>query len=347
MLLANNPAFAGRKQVEQNLLRLVCGCVAGLAFGLCKAIWCQVALLNVWALSTLLFAAVLALLMQWGASPRQRRFLHAAVFVFGLLLTNSQSLMWVAPGILLWVMVNDPKLGRDLVVFAAIFSGCVSTIITIPDISGLAHRDLPWLIAFAPGLGWALVTLIKTRRVGSEWKATLVCGALFMAGLGFYFYSALASMTTPPLNWGYPRTVEGFYQLVSRGQYDKFNPTGDLGVFLGQLGIEGQEIGGALGWLYFIFMPMPFLMLRRSPRGAVRWMLGLTAAFICAGPVTVAMLNPIRDRGVLFVAEPKFSVVYVILSIWAGLGLMLFGATVARIRAHSVTAPSAGVVPKC
>ena len=32
-------------------------------------------------------------------------------------------------------------------------------------------------------------------------------------------------MTNPPMEWGYPRTVQGFFHALTRGQYDKINPT--------------------------------------------------------------------------------------------------------------------------
>jgi hypothetical protein len=59
-------------------------------------------------------------------------------------------------------------------------------------------------------------------------------------------------------------------------------------------------------------------------------MLGLTAAFVCSGPVMVAMLNPTRDRQSLHLVAPWFSAMYVVLAVWTGLGLMIVGAAVAK-----------------
>jgi hypothetical protein len=41
----------------------------------------------------------------------------------------------------------------------------------------------------------------------------------------FIFTSRLSGMTDPPMQWGYPRTVEGFFHALSRGQYEKAHPT--------------------------------------------------------------------------------------------------------------------------
>jgi hypothetical protein len=330
LLLENNPAFGCRKQAERNLLRVVCGCVAGLALGMCEAIWRQVALLNIWALSTVLFAAMLSLLMRWTAAPRRKGFLYAAISVFGVLLTNSQSWLAIAPGVVLWVMLGDPELGRELFLGASVLAVIGFTTGLLPFFASFGYRNLPLLIAFAPAAIWAVVTGVKTRRFGSEWKPALACGVLFLAGLGPYLYPPLASMSNPPLNWAYPRTVEGFYHLVTRGQYDRLDPTHDLGQFMTQLGVFAQEIGRQFGWLYLIFIPLPFCFLRRARRGARHWMLGLTAIFVCTGPVLVAMLNPTRDRTTQQLIEPYFSAMYVVLAVWTGLGLMTVGTIVAK-----------------
>jgi hypothetical protein len=340
LLLRNSAAFASLQPMEQNSLRVVCGCVAGLAFGLCEAIWSEVARLNIWALSMLLFAAILAFLMRWTVSPQSRRFLYAAVFLFGLLLTNSQFLIAFAPAFVLWVMVTDSELGRDFFLLVPV----LAYLIVFPgfwDSSQLTPASIHlFVIVFVPAAIWAVIAGIKTRRIGSEWRPTLLCGVLFMAGLGPYLYSALASMTNPPLNWAYPRTVEGFYHLVSRGQYDKMNPNHDLRLFISQLGIFVKEVGRQFGWLYAIFIPLPFLLLRRASGEGRKWVFGLMAAFISTGPVIVAMLNPTPDRVTIGIFAVYLSAVYVVLAVWTGLGLMIVGAIVGTLRIRHKAVPT-------
>jgi hypothetical protein len=330
MLMENGPGLKGLQPMEQNILRAVCGCVAGLALALSEPIWSQVAVLNVWALSTLLFAAMLTLLMRWTVSPHRRGFLYAAVFVFGLLLTNSQFLIAAAPAVMLCVILIDSELGRELFLLTAVLGLIELKTGLLLEFNSYLYRNVPLVIAFVPAAIWAIAGGIKARRVGSEWKSALLCGFFFLAGLAPYFYSALASMTNPPLNWAYPRTVEGFYHLVSRGQYDKLNPTRDLGLFMSQLAWVFEGARKQFGWLYFIFIPLPLCLLRRVPRVVRQWMMGLTAAFACTGPMMVAMLNPTRDRATVQVCEPFFSVMYVVLAIWAGLGLMIVGVAVTK-----------------
>jgi len=75
-------------------LRIVCGCVAGLAFGLDSAFWCKAVIVEVWTLSMLLFAAVLCLLMRWLHAPNRRGWLYFATLVYGLTLTGSCGNSW-------------------------------------------------------------------------------------------------------------------------------------------------------------------------------------------------------------------------------------------------------------
>ena len=50
-------------------------------------------------------------------------------------------------------------------------------------------------------------------------------GILWMLGVSFYFYEPISGMTDPPMQWGYPRTVEGFFHALSRGQYEQTTGT--------------------------------------------------------------------------------------------------------------------------
>jgi tetratricopeptide (TPR) repeat protein len=58
------------------------------------------------------------------------------------------------------------------------------------------------------------------------------------AGVAFYIYMPIVSdLRNPPMNWGYPRTWEGFKHAITRGQYEKIAPTKVLSLtFIQQLG---------------------------------------------------------------------------------------------------------------
>ena len=109
----------------ERALRVMCGCVAGLAFGLDSAFWCKAVVVEVWPLTMLLFATVLCLLMRWMHAPERRRWLYAAALVYGLTLTNSQALAVAGPGLVFVILLGAPALGRDLFCAATLLLGAL------------------------------------------------------------------------------------------------------------------------------------------------------------------------------------------------------------------------------
>ena len=251
MLLETTPAFTSRKPAEQQLLRVVCGFVAGMALGLSRTVWRMAVVAEIWALSVLLFALMLCFLMRWTGRPERRRFLYGAVFVYGLLLTGNQELLVMTPALLLLVILSDQELGRDLALvisLLAIADWAVSALGLSRWLGSDMLRSVGLLVAFLLVGVAAVIAIVRTRRFGSEWKSASLCGVLFLMGLGFYLYLPFASMTNPPVNWGYPRTREGFFHVLTRGQYERYHPTDELGRFIGQLWIVAKDTGDGI-WL--------------------------------------------------------------------------------------------------
>ena len=213
ILLEDSAAFTNRRPAEQSLLRIVCGSVAGMLLGLSRPVWGMAVVAETWALSVLLYAALLCLLLRWTGRPMQRRFLYGACLVFGLLLTGNQELFVMVPALLLFALLNDRELGWDLSLVISLLAIADWALSALglgrwPGSYMLASAGL--LIAFLLVGVAAVIAIVRTRRFGSEWKSASLCGVLFLMGLGFYLYLPLASMTNPPVNWGYPRTAEGF-----------------------------------------------------------------------------------------------------------------------------------------
>jgi uncharacterized membrane protein len=172
--------------------------------------------------------------------------------------------------------------------------------------------------------------VVWTRRAFSEWKAVLICGGLFLLGLAFYFYLPIASMTNPPINWGYPRTVEGFFHVLTRGQYENMNPTADVGRFLEQVRQYFVMAGKAFGWPYLLMCLIPFCFLHRMAALERRWIFGLMPVYLCLAFLMLAVLNPSVDRQSQELDKVYFSASYIILALWMGCGLIIWGAWMAR-----------------
>jgi hypothetical protein len=335
MILETTIAFTSRKPAEQQLLRVVCGFVAGMALGMSRTVWQMAVVAETWALCVLLFTIMFCFLLRWTGRPARRGFLYGALFVYGLLLTGNRELLVITPALLLLVLLSDQELGRDL--------SLVISLLAIADWAMSALGLYYWLgsdmlrsgglrVAFLLVGGAAVIAIVRTRRFGLEWKSASLCGILFLMGLGFYLYLPFASMTNPPVNWGYPRTSEGFFHVLSRGQYERYHPTDELGRFLGQLWIVTEVAGTGLGWPYLVFAVLPLGLLRRTGGFAQHWLISLAATFLCVGPLMVGLLNPSEDRASVDLIPPYFSAMYVILALFTGLGLMLAGCKVSKIQ---------------
>ena len=332
-ILDQMPDHKRLKPKEEKWLRAVCGYAAGMVFGLNGAFWPQAVIIAVWPLSILLLCLVLCLLQRWNFQPESRRCLYAAALVYGLLLTNSQIEFAFAPAIPFLVMTGNPKAGRDMFLVAGVLflAGLVGIWLGhFPSLRGGGGQFfifiLLGLIACLMGIG----LVIKTRQAFSEWKAILICSGLFLLGLAFYFYLPIASMTNPPINWGYPRTVEGFFHVLNRGQYENMNPTADVGLFLEQIRLYFVMAGKEFGWPYLLLCLIPFCFLHRMAASERRWILSLLPAYVCLAFLMLAVMNPSVDRQSQELNKVYFSASYIMLALWMGNGLIILGAWMAR-----------------
>ena len=127
-------------------------------------------------------------------------------------------------------------------------------------------------------------------------------------------------MTNPPMNWGYARTGEGFFHLLSRGQFDSFQPTADFGTFGRQFASYFADQAVNIGVFYFVAAVIPFLFFQKMPAVMKRWLLGIFWMWILVVAQTVAALNvePHAMREV----QSLFGPANALLMILAGIGLM-------------------------
>ena len=72
---------------------------------------------------------------------------------------------------------------------------------------------------------WIHLLVRETKNLYKDWLYTLICGGAWAVGMAFYLYMPIAGATVPPMEWGYPRTLDGFIHAFTRGQYEHINPT--------------------------------------------------------------------------------------------------------------------------
>ncbi|HXJ72713.1 MAG TPA: DUF2723 domain-containing protein, partial [Candidatus Dormibacteraeota bacterium] len=166
----------------------------------------------------------------------------------------------------------------------------------------------------------------ETRRLGTEWASTLACGLAWVVGAAFYLYLPLASMSNPPLNWGYPRTVTGFFHAFTRGQYERIHPTTELGRYFDQI---GMYIGGAFEEFnvgYILIGLIPFFFLAKVQKRERAWLFGLTAIYLTLSGFLLLLLNPQPDRQSRDLNRVFFTASHVMVAMSIGYGLTLIAA---------------------
>jgi tetratricopeptide (TPR) repeat protein len=197
--------------------------------------------------------------------------------------------------------------------------------------TGLANGGFVWVLAVG-AIGAVVKFGWDTRKLGLEWLIVIGLGICWIIGAGFYFYMPLAGMSDPPMEWGYPRTVEGFIHAFTRGQYEKTSPSdivGDPLRFITQLGMLGSGIIEEFNWVYGFLALVPFVFFLKMHRRERAWMIGIVAIYLCMGVLLLILLNPPPDRQAQGLVRVFFTASHTLISLLIGYGLTLVAAYMA------------------
>ncbi len=191
----------------------------------------------------------------------------------------------------------------------------------------------------------AIVALVRlyqmTRTTSREWLVTLGCGVAWIVGAAFYLYMPLAGMTNPPMQWGYPRTVEGFFHAITRGQYERINPTSGVGndafeiaasfitTFAKQLSMFLEGLNDEFNWVCLVLAVVMFIFYRRMQARERAWTVGITAFFVVLGPFLVLLFNLQPDRQARELIRVFFTASHIMVAMGVGYGLTLISCLLA------------------
>lgn len=256
------------------------------------------------------------------------------VFVIFNTIGIASIILWI------WLMIVTKKQAIELALDGTMLGtiGCVGLFLL-----GLTHwvtkvsstGALTVLALGAIGFCAAFIYFIReTKSMSKEWLITLGCGGSWLLGAAGYLYMPIAGATIPPMEWGYPRTLEGFIHAITRGQYEKIHPTSGeghglhmLGSFFGTYGTQIwrylEGLNDEFNILYLLLALVVFLFYRKMKRRERVWIIGCIAIFICLGPFLVLLLNFPSDRQSLELNRVFLTSSHVIISMFIGFGLTL------------------------
>ncbi len=152
----------------------------------------------------------------------------------------------------------------------------------------------------ALALNW---TATKSKAL-AHWKPLLVTRIAALAGLLFYFFLPLSSLTNPPMNWAYPRTAEGFSHAITRGQYTgPAQESADrVSRFIFDINSNGVPDGGQIGVFisetlqefnpaYVLLALLPIALIPKMTDRERRWLGGMALIFTILTLLMLAFRN--------------------------------------------------------
>lgn len=104
--------------------------------------------------------------------------------------------------------------------------------------NGLTHPSSWW---FWWPVAWNFVVLSLAWAVLPNGRTVALAAFFTQLGVSFYAYMPIVSeLRNPPMNWGYPRTWDGFKHAITRGQYEEITMPkfGSLGEFWAQIKLQ-------------------------------------------------------------------------------------------------------------
>ena len=241
---------------------------------------------------------------------------------------------------LMFLLTSFTRRGLALAIPAAGLQTAVFVLLHKGAMNGLTHPQSWW---FAWPILWNLVLLCLVWLTLPTGRS--VAGAAFFTqlGVGFYAYMPVVSdLRNPPMNWGYPRTWEGFKHAVQRGQYEAIGfPTfTSLGAFFSYLGSQMlhylQDVRVQFTALMASFAALPFALgwFVASPQRRKifwKWMLAAASCFIMMSFLLILLAQVKGDVQDGFIQKVKFISSHAMIAMWIGYGLIVVAVLALRL----------------
>jgi tetratricopeptide (TPR) repeat protein len=329
MMLESIDALKDIEKRSEGMICMVCGFVAAMLMGFNGYMWSQAIIVEVYTLSVLSLMLTLCFLLRWMYAPEQHKYLYGAMFFFGICLTNHMSLLVAAVGILVLIAAANANLGRVFFIGSAVCYA-IGLIAKAAKMITVFDGNTPLFVVFniigLTTVVGAVVLIIRTQAFFKGFSHALLSLLAWGLGAVWYFYMPIASMSNPPLNWGYPRTAEGFIHAVKRGQYESVKPTDILAQptkFAGQIGLYVDGAREEFTTVLLLVGLVPFVFIGQMKTRERAWLIGLAAIYLCLSGLLLWLLNPGLDRQSRELHKVFFTASHVVVAMGIGYGFAL------------------------
>lgn len=304
--------------------RVFC-CVAGISSGLLLAfsqgMWSQSVIAEVYSLNILFQTLMLLFLYRWMVEPDNPTPLFLMAFTYGIGMTNHQTIVFMGLAVALAILLRNIKLFRDFAIVGIFY-------VIMVAVNKFGPPEWMWAQGPTKAAFWFWNIYALTIPVLGLFlpNGKTVCATylLMFLGLSFYLYMPFSSDQNPPINWGYPRTWEGFMHAITRGQYEKVTVAHVFSFrFVQQIVAYLRDLGAQFFWPTALLAMIPFISLPWIGRKNRAWFYTTVLAFIGVGLIFIILQNPKIDMQTLFIARVQYIQSHAIYAIWIGFGLLL------------------------
>ncbi len=233
---------------------------------------------------------------------------------------KSTAVFW-ALVIVLFALASTVRKGLCFAIPVAGIQIAAFTLLAHGAMNGLTHPCSWW---FGWPIAWNFVLLALCWTTLPHGRS--VAGAAFFAQLGVSFYAYMpivSDLRNPPMNWGYPRTWEGFKHAIMRGQYEAIGfqlPTWE--------GIENYfkdvlvQFTDLLALLALVPFAVGHWIVRKTNRKAFwQWMIAAASCFLMMSVLLIGLANVKGDVQDGFIQKVKFISSHAMIALWIGYGL--------------------------
>jgi tetratricopeptide (TPR) repeat protein len=217
--IRNEAEILGEK--TESLFSCVAGISAGLLLAFSQGMWSQAVIAEVYSLNIVFQTLMLLFLYRWMAEPENPKPLFLTSFVYGLGMTNHQTIIFMGLAMGLAIFLRNIRLARDFTVVGVFY------LVMVLLNKAMAASSPEWCWINGPeniGFWFWTVYAVGIALLGlflPNGKVVCATYLLMFLGLSFYLYMPISSEQNPPINWGYPRIWEGFRHAITRGQYER------------------------------------------------------------------------------------------------------------------------------
>jgi tetratricopeptide (TPR) repeat protein len=307
----------------ESLFCAAAGIAGGLLLAFGQAMWSQSVIAEVYSLNILFQSLMIVFLYRWMSSPADSKWLFLTAFTFGLGITNHQTLMFMGLAIAAAILFRDLRLFRDFFITGLFFIVLVGANKVAGESDWSWHKGPPH-IGFWFWTAYVVIIPILSRFILPNGRVVAPTFLLMFLGLAFYFYMPFSSDQNPPINWGYPRTWQGFMHALTRGQYERVTLANVFTLrFLQQVGAYIMDLRAQFFGPVAALAAIPFLFMRKLGKRNNTWLATTFIGFFFVSIVFMVFHNPKTDIQSLFIGRTQYIQSHALFVIWIGYGLLL------------------------